>query len=498
MKADTLPRPPDILIVLLDTVRRSDFLEGSDAVGDLPNCRRVRQQSIAFPRAATVAPWSLPSHTSLLSGRYPWETGIHAHGSMRVGPQTPLLPSVLKSAGYRSISLSANGFNSPLFGLTRGFDYAAWGEWWERYLRLPGRTVPNASSNGRPERGIVGRWFNTLADAGVQYFHRYPILLHDVVRVAQKLVNPGQPYDPAWSSWIEPTLEHWIQEVPPDVPVFAFVVLMDAHEPYLVETDGFRAFGEWRHSFAVRSDRSNAVIRRWIPSQDQLTTLHRQYRLMLSVIDRRIGRLVSAFERAGRWENCMMVLASDHGQAFGERGHLFHFIESNEPLLRIPLWVRLPGGALGGRTGRGWASLVDVFPTILKSVGIPGAPSSSGYALGEMVEQERPGPAYAFADGVLPREAVRSNSPPDLLERIDHPTMVAYEENWKIVYSPRIQKFSVFDIDRDPEEKLDLGTADRFPHIQRSLESIAVQLTGKSPLSESAEVDERLKSWGYG
>jgi arylsulfatase A-like enzyme len=501
MSSTSVNRLPDILIVLMDTARVSDFCGGENETGTFPFCHKLQQQCIVFPRASTVGPWSMPSHTSLLSGRYPWETGVHARGAMRVPSSIKLLPSYLTPLGYRTISLSANGFNSPQFGLTNGFQEAAWGEWWERYLRIPNRQFP---SSYFPRSTRAGRRFRDsiehLADFGVQTFHRFPMVLNTGLHLSQKIMDPERPYDPRWCSWIEPTLQRWVRSVPPSVPICAFIVYMDAHEPYLVDVDGFQAFGDWRRSLQIRSDRSNAILGRWKPTTEQLSVLRLQYDRMLELLDRRIETVVGAFEGAGRWSNTLMCLTSDHGQAFGDGGHLFHFISDSEALLRVPLWIRLPGAENRGRNGRGWASLVDILPTILQRTDPRGADSLSGIPLDRLIDAERPRPAYAIADGVLPNEAVRTNASTEQLASIDRVRIIAYRENWKVIFSSDTRKLAAYDVERDPAERVDRWAieATRFPGLAQGLEDISSQMEGRPITPIDKEVSERLVSWGYG
>jgi hypothetical protein len=54
----------------------------------------------------------------------------------------PTLAERLSEMGYSCLSPSANGFLGTELGVSRGFSDAAWGTWWEKFLRSPGRTEP--------------------------------------------------------------------------------------------------------------------------------------------------------------------------------------------------------------------------------------------------------------------------------------------------------------------------------------------------------------------
>ncbi len=118
-------QPPDIVLVVLDTVRADHLLAYGHTRDPTPNLTRFTASATRYPRAWSSAPWTLPSHTSMLTGQPP-----HRHGA-RLGPdgrgrpydgRFPTLPEVLSEAGYRTGAIVANtGFLSERWGLSRGF-----------------------------------------------------------------------------------------------------------------------------------------------------------------------------------------------------------------------------------------------------------------------------------------------------------------------------------------------------------------------------------------
>ena len=70
----------------------------------------------------------------------------------------------------------------------------------------------------------------------------------------------------------------------------------------------------------VRQDHHGWIEGHWQPSARESELLHRLYRGSLRLLDARVQRIVASLKAAGRWENTMFVLTSDHGQAFGRDG----------------------------------------------------------------------------------------------------------------------------------------------------------------------------------
>jgi arylsulfatase A-like enzyme/tetratricopeptide (TPR) repeat protein len=112
---------PDVLLITIDTLR-SDHLGcyGNKSVRT-PNLDRLAANALFFENAVCQAPLTLPSHTSLLTGRYPYHHGVHDNaGSVPAAEAT--LAEMLKRHGYHTYAF-VGGF--PLdhrFGLNQGFD----------------------------------------------------------------------------------------------------------------------------------------------------------------------------------------------------------------------------------------------------------------------------------------------------------------------------------------------------------------------------------------
>jgi arylsulfatase A-like enzyme len=100
------------------------------------------------------------------------------------------------------------------------------------------------------------------------------------------------------------------------------------------------------------------------------------YMGLIAQVDHHLGRLQDALEAQGRMEDTLIVFTSDHGEFSGDRGlgekELFH-----DEILRVPFIVCDPdprAGATRGSVDARFVEGVDVVPTILDALGVPGAP----------------------------------------------------------------------------------------------------------------------------
>ena len=112
---------PWLLLVTLDTTR-ADSLGYEGAPVATPNLDALAASSVRFANARTTAPTTLPSHTSMLSGLYPYEHGIHEN-SRPVAEATPLVQDRLRTLGYETAAFISGFPLSREFGLARGFDH---------------------------------------------------------------------------------------------------------------------------------------------------------------------------------------------------------------------------------------------------------------------------------------------------------------------------------------------------------------------------------------
>lgn len=106
----------------------------------------------------------------------------------------------------------------------------------------------------------------------------------------------------------------------------------------------------------------------------------------IAYADAEFGRIVEALRDAGAYDDTLIVLLSDHGEEFGEHGGWDHGKTLYEEQLRVPLIVKLPGGAHAGAVRGGLVEMVDIAPTLLDLAGLPPEPRFDGHTFRELLE----------------------------------------------------------------------------------------------------------------
>ena len=115
-----IPGAPNVLLIVLDTVRADALsLYGYDR-DTSPNLVRLARGGVRFEQARATAPWTLPSHASMFTGRWPHQLDI---GTFRpLDARSPTLAEVLGARGYVTAGFVANPiFCHADYGLARGF-----------------------------------------------------------------------------------------------------------------------------------------------------------------------------------------------------------------------------------------------------------------------------------------------------------------------------------------------------------------------------------------
>ena len=267
----------------------------------------------------------------------------------------------------------------------------------------------------------------------------------------------------------------WLTRRTPAPPFFLFVHYFDAHDPYMERSP-------WDEDFYTSS---------WASRRDEKTA-HKLavYDSDIAFMDGQVGRLMAELDRQGLLQSSWLVVLADHGEAFGEHGVTRHGRHVHEPALHIPLLMRPPGGLPQQHLVPARVSQVDVMPTILELLRERGVPTQ-GTSLVPLLEGRAniPRPAVHFETYTL--WSLRRKKLPSRLG--------VYIGPLKVVLSPRIDEFAIYDLNRDPGELRNVAA--EHPELERyRRELLDWWRSSRTQIEEpklSAEDLERLKALGY-
>lgn len=315
------PRP-DLVLFVADTLR-ADALEARRVWRDskdvaLPHLAALAAASAEFDRAWSTSTWTLPAHASMFTGLTPSNHGAIGEFT-RLAADATTLAEVLRAAGYRTVAVTDGIYVSAEYGLDQGF-----------------------------------------ASFDQTHGPRADPLLRAKDALAQ---GDGRP-------------------------TFLFVHTYVAHTPYDPSPEALAAVGihetlDWmalERDLAARIDAFDAAGELERLVDDELVALTRDvYSAAAIDFDRELGAFLDVFEAQGWGDRSLFVLTSDHGEAFGDHGQMFHGGELYETQVRVPMLV----GGLDVEPGRrdDVASILDLPRTLVDAAGVEPDASWRGRSL---------------------------------------------------------------------------------------------------------------------
>ena len=301
---------PDVILVSIDTLRADHLSSYGHSRETSPFIDSLAADGVRFSHARSASPWTLPAHTTMLSGQLP-STHRIVEDNVTLDASIPVLPELMKAQGYATAGVVATLYVSELFGFDRGFDH------FEDF----GIHTEKANLSG-----------GTTAD----------MVVDDALG--------------------------WWEQQPAGQPVFLFLHVYDAHyaydppEPYASMFDRPPQKGDPKY-------RNYFHFKKKPLTPEQFEHQLAQYDESIRFVDAQLQRLSEAAAEAGR--NVRWVVTADHGEEFGERGSWGHAHTLYSEQLHVPLVVSGPGLPEGAVIDE-VVGTHDVAPTIAGWVGAEG------------------------------------------------------------------------------------------------------------------------------
>jgi len=101
----------------------------------------------------------------------------------------------------------------------------------------------------------------------------------------------------------------------------------------------------------------------------------------IAYTDSVVGSMMEVLRRHGLYQNAVIVIAADHGEAFGEHGEERHGVFLYDETIHVPLLLRLPAGRFAGKRVDDRVALADIAPSLLEAAGIPAPATMQAHSL---------------------------------------------------------------------------------------------------------------------
>ena len=443
------PEGPSIVLITLDTTRQDHLSCYGYERETSPNIDGLAAESAVYTNAYAVSSWTLPTHASIFSGRYPKSHGARydpeGHVSVTppvhqgdpssaeerevrvrmLAPTNGLLAQLLQERGYRTYGAVAGPWLKGDFKLNLGFDR------WDENAIHP----------------LYGRVGESVSDAALGF--------------------------------IEDAGER---------PFLLFLNYYDAHQPW-------GAPGEARYRYVSRetveqvermSETAIDTLVKDVGRTSDHELLVGLYDAEIHYMDAQIGRVFDELRRRGLWEESWVIVTADHGEMLGEKGVYNHGVDSlSEGEIHIPLLIKPPssGSSTGIVPGRHevFVQQVDVLPLLLTELGIDVPEDVHGVLPGR-----RQKPVVA--------ELWPSNRAKGLLQAI-------VQDTEKLLWRER--GVELYDLELDPDEltNLEAERPERATLLRRRLRAIMDELPDPLSADVGPDVDdetlEALRGLGY-
>ncbi|HJQ84542.1 MAG TPA: sulfatase [Candidatus Binatia bacterium] len=446
------PMPPDVLLIVADTLRADRLGAWGNRDRLTPFLDSLAARGTAFRRAYAQTSWTNPSVASLITSRYQSQHGVVAFKSVLPASETTLAEA-LHAAGYTTGGFSANGLIGPQFGFGQGYD---------RY-----------------------RAHFVLKRDAPQYMW---------------MSERGPTMNAEALQWIDFL---WSQGHHPSKPVFLYLQYMETHSPY-APLPAFLA--------RVRGDESpldlhavnEAVYFGHLlgVSDVMLHDIVDVYDAEVLALDAAIQQLFAALGQRGFLDNAVVIITADHGEEFKEHGLMGHEKTLYEEVIHVPLLVLMPGQTRPVVVDD-VVSLVDVAPTLLDVLGIAAPAGFEGVSRARVLGRPglRPWLRRLFASAPAPSSAYTELIKPEGAKRFTPHERALVLRDRKLIEGVAGER-EFYRLDVDPGEKDPQGVpAGEREALATSLAEMRARATRAPSAGETKPLDEetkqRMRALGY-
>ena len=449
-----------------------------------PNIDRLATQGAVCDNAFCVSPLCVPSRVSFFTGQYVHRTGCTSNAHAKhIGIDQWSFIETLKDNGY-AIGLAGknHAFKDAYFD--RFFDYREeYGHWGKTHgeIRDTDREVRDyRHDEKRPGYNTKSGMLMEGLIEGPEPFPEEQCMNWRIAEDSARFVEQHQnrPFF-LHMSFPDP---HW--------PNLACEPYHSMYDPMQMPLDGLEI--DWdSHPFAhyVQSQSSGFDAYNYTERAKILAIYYGQ----ITAIDRAVGMLLDKLEELQLTDETIVVFTSDHGDLAGRFALISKTKAFYEPLIRIPLILRIPERAQQGQRIAAQISNIDVMPTIMDALGVCGTDAVQGRSFLPVLD----GHTDTHRTEIF-AEVGSPNPPPPPVPKADYPaynrkrcekdgvfwftdyttngrTAMVRRNNWKYCYYTG-----------DTEELYDLGTDPIELH----------NLAGRPEhAGKQAELKDRLMDW---
>jgi choline-sulfatase len=400
----------NVVIFLIDTLRADRLgVYGYDRRPTSPHIDALAREAVVFEQAYAPSPWTLPTVVSLLTSTLPCEHGT-LHDGQRLSDSLEPLAERFKRLDYGTLSLYANAFASPNFGMDRGYDFERAG------VETEGKRVGRVL-NRQPQR---------------------PFFLY---------IHNTEPHTP---HRFAPPHTDGFRDVPPETREKIRRRYLTYRRLTRIDHAENRPVG-----FTDNTEEQDEQMAALTAMLDDYTEL---YDASVRLADTHVGSVIDALQQCHLWDNTLFIVLADHGEEFNEHGGWLHDQSAYEELMAVPLIIRFPHGQYAGRRIQSVVSLIDVLPTIFAYLEAPdGARGARGRDLMPLIRGDQPDRTDDF---IIPGMRVnRKKYYRPWKDSRGDTNVVVRRGKWKGIWNAEPDELELYNLAIDPGEQHEVSAA---------------------------------------
>ncbi len=351
-----------IIIILCDTLRAKSLLHYGNTRSTMPNLNPVVEKDFTvYNTAYAPSSWTTPSHLSLFTGLYPSQV-METPTVFSLNPVFKTLPELFRDSGYGTGAFSANELVSKKFGFNKGFD-----SFFQLWLPDPGMEELMFSLKGDSRFEKLLTLFRSMAKKDLRDRTIRGMTENLYKNVFRKVLNDATPT----TNRAMRMLKRYITGNN-DKSLFCFVNLMQVHEKYnpprVTRNRFVKQSREYEEYYKQITPLDHYALKPF--SGEFIEYLQLRYEEEILYLDIVIADFIKFLKDNKLYDNCTLVITSDHGEHFGENGHFAHTFSVFEPLIKIPMYIKWQGRAENhDKTVNKPVMLQDLYSTFLNMTG---------------------------------------------------------------------------------------------------------------------------------
>jgi arylsulfatase A-like enzyme len=339
-------KEPNIVLIIVDTLRNGTI-----------NFQQLKYDNVPFFKEFTIydgciapAPWTIPSHASIFTGKYPSEHGIHEDREHRISSrdftcfsatelQYTSIFQILKKKGYTNYGITSNINIRPGTVYERGFDVFQYFDFpfnQSHYSSLLSNLFEEFGEASKKE--IISKM---LRGGRINELINLYTSKHRAEQLADRFNFPIEK----GASYVMETITNTSLLK----PFSLFLNIMEMHEPYQTP---FHPYDQYKE--LISSERM---------SIKKVQKIRKKYSAQGEQVKNFLFTFFTHLKETSEWDNTLIIVTSDHGQSLWENGFGGHGTFLYNELIKVPLLIKYPKSEFG-KINNTICSSVDLFALI--------------------------------------------------------------------------------------------------------------------------------------